>query len=45
MKIKNVIDLHYSNFIFEVDVLDEKEIKKIQDFVPKLKILWRIYED
>jgi hypothetical protein len=42
MIILRMFDLHYNQFIFEVDELDEKEIEEIRNFFPgKLKIFFR----
>lgn len=40
MKIKEVIDLHYSEFIFVVDVIDKKEIEEIMKALPREKVIY-----
>lgn len=40
MIIKQVIDLHYSEFIIIVDKIDEKEIKKIEEALPREKVIY-----
>jgi hypothetical protein len=43
MKIKEVIDLHYSEFIIIVDEIDEEEIKIIEKRLKKPKqIYWKV---